>query len=106
MKKSKKGLLMKVEKLERVKSVEICIGDNHISYEPQCSIHLREPGRCSVHRFVATLIGDDALYPFKKGDWVEIHPIFWKYKKNGKWVNQILINNIKLVNDLKDFDYE
>jgi len=97
---------MEVEQLGTIIRAEMRDGDNHVSYEPHCSIHLREPGRCSVHRFVGTLIGNDALYPFKKGDWVKINPIFWKYKKNGKWVNQILINNIKLVNDLKDFDYE
>ena len=97
---------MEVEQIGTIIRAKMSDGMNHFSFQPQCSIHLREPGRCSVHRFVATLIGDDALYPFKKGDWVEIHPIFWKYKENGKWINQILINNIKLVNNLKEFDYE
>lgn len=101
----KNDLLMEVEELGTINRVEMCIGDNRI-YEPQCSIHLKEPGKCSLHRFVGTLIGDMALFPFKKGDLVKVKPIFWKYKENGKWINQILINNIKLVNNLKEFDYE
>lgn len=77
-----------------------------MGYEPQCEIHLQEPGKFAFNKLVATLGGKAALHPFKKGDLVAVCFYFWKYKENDNYVNQLIVRDIKLVKELDDIIYD
>lgn len=94
---------MEVEQQGAVQRQEISDGNGHFSYEPRCDIHLKEPGRLSLNRMVGTLVGRNALYAFKKGDKVAINCIFCKHREKRKWLNKIIICDIKLINDVNKF---
>ena len=95
-------LLMEVAHQSEVKRVDICDETDHIGYEPQAELELKEPGRFSGERLVGTLCGKAALHQFKKGDLVAVKLSHSGYKKDGEYVNHIYIEDIKLV---KNLDY-
>lgn len=94
--------IWEVENQSLVERVNICDDTDHYGYELQATIELKEPGRFSIDRLVATLHGKHALHQFKKGDIVAAKLRFRTCKKHGELVNHISIEDIKLV---KDLDY-
>lgn len=92
--------LWEVENQSQVKRVDIGDKTNHYGFEPQATIELKDPDIFSMNRLVATLKGKLALHQFKKGDIVAVQLRFNRYKKHGEWVNDINIEDIKLVKDL------
>lgn len=68
--------------------------------EPQCELGLKDPGRFSMYNLVAQLSGKAALHQFKKGDLVAVELNFCRCQKDGEFVNQISVHDIKLVKEL------
>jgi hypothetical protein len=68
--------------------------------EPQCELGLKDPGRFSMYNLVAQLSGKAALHQFKKGDLVAVELNFSRRQKDGEFVNQISVHDIKLVKEL------
>ena len=91
---------MEVENKSKVKNSEVREDNVLLGYEPVSDLELKEPGRFSIERLIGTLSGKAALHPFKKGDIVAVNLNHWGYKKDGKFVNHIYINDIKLVKEL------
>lgn len=88
----------------KIERVEMSDDKNHYGYEPQAMLELKEPGRFALDHLFAKLKGKAALHPFKKGDLVAVRLDFWSYRKDGNYVNDIVIDDIKLVKDL-DYQY-
>ena len=63
-------------------------------------LELKEPGRFSLDHLFAKLKGKAALHPFKKGDLVAVQLSFGGYRKGDEFINDIVIDEIKLVKDL------
>jgi len=93
-------LIMEVERKRRVKSVEVENETGQVGYEVRSTLELKEPSRFSLNNLVATLSGEAALYPFKKGDLVAVNLWTRKRRRKGGLVNHISIRDIKLVKDL------
>lgn len=93
---------MEVVNQSSVESVDICEDNAHFGYYPQAELELKELCKFSPMTVVATLGGKAALHPFKKGDLVAVKLMFCGYKKNGEFVNRIIIDDIKLVKELED----
>lgn len=89
-----------IENQSQIKRVDVSDGSNHYGFEPEATLKLKEPGRFSMNSLVATLKGKHALHQFKKGDIVAVQLRFNTYKKHGKWINDISIQDIKIVKDL------
>lgn len=71
---------------------------------PEAQLELKQPGKFSVDNLTAKLWGKAALHPFKKGDLVAVQLRFHGYHKDGNYVNNIVVYDIKLVKDL-DYQY-
>lgn len=93
---------MEVAHQSKIKNVDICEDDVHMGYEPQSELELIEPGKFSREKLVGTVCGKAALHQFKKGDLVAVSLRHRGYYENGKLVNRICIDDIKLV---KELDY-
>ncbi len=93
-----------VEGQSEIERVEMSDDTNHYGYEPQAMLELKEPGRFSLDHLFAKLKGKAALHPFKKWDLVAVQLRFHGYHKDGNYVNNIVIDDIKLVKDL-DYQY-
>ena len=89
-----------IENQSKVERVDVSDETNHYGYEPEATLTLKEPGRFSRNRLVATLKGKLALHEFKVGSIVAVQLRFDTYKKHGELVNHISIEDIKLVKNL------
>ena len=94
-------MLLEVEGLSSVERVEMSDDTYHYGYEPEAMLELKEPGRFSLDHLFAKLKGKASLHPFKKGDLVAVQLQFWGHRKGDyEFVNDIVIDDIKLVKDL------
>ena len=83
-----------------LKSVEVYEDDFFMGFEPRATMEFKIPGKFSPERLVGRLHGHAALHPFKKGDLVAVSLSFRGYGKGDDFVNDIVIDEIKLVKDL------
>ena len=67
---------------------------------PQAQLLLKDPGRFSINRLVVKLSGQQALHPFRKGDLVAVSLSFSVRDRGDGPVNEIAVNDIRLVKDL------
>lgn len=95
-------LIMEVLNKREVKSIEVFEDDFRMGYEPQSELELKNVCGFLSEKLVCTLSGKAALHPFKKGDIVAVMLCFRAFKKEEELVNQIFIEDIKLV---KELDY-
>ena len=92
--------LFEVEGLGKIKRVDFIDQDGEKCNYPEAQLELKRPGRFSVDHLTATLWGKAALHPFKKGDLVAVQLRFGGYRKGDDFINDIVIDDIKLMKDL------
>ena len=103
MMENKNFSLWEVEDQSEVERVNCSDGEIDYGFEPQCMLMLKSPGRFSVEKIAGRLHGKAALHQFKKGDLVTVKLRFWGWKVNHDYVNNVTIDDIKLVKNLRDF---
>ena len=86
--------------LSNVKRVDFIDEDGEKRCYPEAQLELKQPGKFSLNNFTATLWGKAALHPFKKGDLVAVQLSFGGYRKGDEFINDIVIDEIKIVKDL------
>lgn len=94
--------LWEVEDQTEVERVGCSEGEIDYGFEPQSVLILKSPGRFSLEKIAGRLHGKAALHQFKKGDLVIVKLRFWSWKTDHDYVNNVTINDIKLVKNLKD----
>ena len=91
-----------VERQTTVKYTDVNDGVNDYGLAPQSVLLLKEPGMFSTESVAGVLHGKNALYHFKKGDLVAVSLCFRKIKINHEYYTQVNIDDIKLVQNIKD----
>ncbi len=90
----------KVLGLSKVKRVDFIDEEGEKRCYPEADLELKGPEMFSVNHLTAKLWGKAALHPFKKGDLVAVQLSFGGYHKGEDFVNDITVDDIKLVRDL------
>lgn len=96
------ALLLQIDYQGEIKSEVICDEKNRKSVLTSCELHFKDAGRFAPNQIVATLTGKQVLYPYKKGDLVLVEFNSTAVMRNGEWLNNLYVSDIKLINKLND----